>query len=52
MFGDHERVSYIPSDIGDPYAERNVRPDKVTCEIENGVVTKTIVETDGIVTEE
>jgi hypothetical protein len=48
MFGAHERVSYIPSDGG----ERYVPPDKITCEIENGVVSKTIVETHGIVTEE
>jgi hypothetical protein len=48
MFGDHERVSYIPADAGAEY----VPPDKVTCEIEHGTVTKTIVETDGIETEE
>jgi len=48
MIGNHEPVSYIPADAG----AEDFLPNKVTCEIENGVVTRTVIETEDTATEE
>ena len=49
IIGDHQRVSYTFSEDkpGGPPP-----PDKITCQIESGAVVKTLVETNGIETEE
>jgi hypothetical protein len=48
LVGDHERVSYVPAVDDVDYTPA----DKITCEIENGATARTIIENNGIETEE